>query len=126
MEAQPDFRELLALLNSHGVEYVIVGAHALAFHGAPRYTDDMDIYLRADRENARRVMSAPLEFGFGSMGLSDEDFSASGRVVQLGCPPVRIDLLTGLSGVSWDEVAAGSVRGEYGGEQPGTWAVRSS
>jgi hypothetical protein len=68
MEAQEDFRDLLALFNAHNVEYVIVGAHALAFHGAPRYTGDMDILVKADRENAQRILAALEEFGFGSVG----------------------------------------------------------
>ena len=114
MEAQQDFKKLLELLNDRGVEYVIVGAHALAFHGAPRYTGDLDIYIRPTAENAERVMVALADFGFGSLGLSEKDFSVPDRVVQLGYPPVRIDLVTSLSGVSWEEVSANKVDGEYG------------
>ena len=114
MEVQQDFRELLALLNAHGVEYVIVGAHALAYHGAPRYTGDMDIYVRPDIENARRIMAALDDFGFGSVGLAETDFSAPDRVIQLGYPPVRVDLVTSITGVSWDEVFAHKVAGKYG------------
>jgi len=114
MEAQQDFKKLLELLNDRGVEYVIVGAHALAFHGAPRYTGDLDIYIRPTAENAERLMVALADFGFGSLGLSEKDFSVPDRVVQLGYPPVRIDLVTSLSGVSWEEVSANMVDGEYG------------
>jgi predicted nucleotidyltransferase len=114
MEAQQDFKKLLELLNDRGVEYVIVGAHALAFHGAPRYTGDLDIYIRPTAENAERVMVALADFGFGSLGLSEKDFSVPDRVVQLGYPPVRIDLVTSISGVSWEEVSANMVDGEYG------------
>jgi len=114
MEAQQDFKKLLELLNDRGVEHVIVGAHALAFHGAPRYTGDLDIYIRPTAENAERVMVALADFGFGSLGLSEKDFSVPDRVVQLGYPPVRIDLVTSLSGVSWEEVSANMVDGEYG------------
>lgn len=114
MEAQQDFKELLEFLNGRGVEHVIVGAHALAFHGAPRYTGDLDIYIRPTAENAERVMVALADFGFGSLGLSEKDFSVPGRVVQLGYPPVRIDLVTSLSGVSWEDVSANMVDGEYG------------
>ena len=114
MEAQQDFKKLLELLNDRGVEYVIVGAHALAFHGAPRYTGDLDIYIRPTAENAERVMVALTDFGFGSLGLSEKDFSVPDRVVQLGYPPVRIDLVTSISGVSWEEVSANMVDGEYG------------
>jgi hypothetical protein len=114
MEAQKDFKELLGLLNGRGVEHVIVGAHALAFHGAPRYTGDLIIYIRPKAENAERVMVALADFGFGSLGLSEKDFSVPDRVVQLGYPPVRIDLVTSISGVSWEEVSANMVDGEYG------------
>ena len=114
MEAQQDFKKLLELLNDRGGEYVIVGAHALAFHGAPRYTGDLDIYIRPTAENAERVMVALTDFGFGSLGLSEKDFSVPDRVVQLGYPPVRIDLVTSISGVSWEEVSANMVDGEYG------------
>ncbi len=114
MEVQPDFRELLASLNAYGVDYVIVGAHALAFHGVPRYTGDLDIYVRADLENAHRIMTALEEFGFGSVGLTESDFSAPDKVVQLGYPPVRVDLMTSLTGVAWSEVFAHKVAGKYG------------
>jgi predicted nucleotidyltransferase len=114
MEAQQDFKKLLELLNDRGVEHVIVGAHALAFHGAPRYTGDLIIYIRPTAENAERVMVALADFGFGSLGLSEKDFSVPDRVVQLGYPPVRIDLVTSISGVSWEEVSANMVDGEYG------------
>lgn len=114
MEVQPDFRDLLALLNVHGVEYVIVGAHALAYHGAPRYTGDMDVYVRSDNDNARRIMTALRDFGFGSVGLTEPDFSAPDKIIQLGYPPVRVDLVTSLTGVSWDEVSAHKLAGKYG------------
>ena len=114
MEVQPDFRELLALLNAHNVEYMLVGGYALAFHGAPRYTGDLDIYVRPTPENARRILAVLDAFGFGSLDLNTEDFSSQGRVVQLGVPPVRVDLITSLSGVSWEECWAGRQPGMYG------------
>ena len=114
MEVQPDFRDLLALLNAHGVEYVIVGAHALAYYGAPRYTGDMDVYVRPGIENARRIMTALKDFGFGSVGLTESDFSALDRIIQLGYPPVRVDLVTSLTGVSWDEVSDHKISAKYG------------
>ncbi|MFC1601193.1 nucleotidyltransferase [Candidatus Sumerlaeota bacterium] len=115
MEAQPDFKELLELLNAHAVEFVIVGAQALAFHGAPRYTGDLDVYVRPSAQNAERIMAALERFGFGDVGLSASDFAAPDKVVQLGHPPVRIDLMTSLSGVTWDEVAGGAAQTSYGG-----------
>lgn len=114
MEIQKDFKELLELFNAHKVEYLIVGGYALAYHGAPRYTGDIDIYARPDTENALRILNALDEFGFGSLGLKEDDFKTSGKVVQLGYPPVRIDIMTSISGVSWDEAHEGREKGKYG------------
>jgi hypothetical protein len=114
MEVQQDFKRLLELFNVHEVEYIIVGAYALAFHGAPRYTGDMDIWIRPDHQNAKRVFAAIDEFGFGSVGLKESDFVNPEKVVQLGVPPVRIDILTSLTGVSWEDAFSGRVGGKYG------------
>jgi hypothetical protein len=114
MEVEQDFRELLASFNAGGVEYVIVGAHALAHHGAPRFTGDMDVFVCPEAANAVRVVAALEEFGFGSVGLTADDFSEPDQIVQLGYPPVRIDLITSLTGITWDQVDRGKVAGEYG------------
>jgi hypothetical protein len=114
MEIQPDFKELLGLFNAHKVEYIIVGGYALAFHGAPRYTGDIDIYIQPEDENAERIISALEEFGFGSVGLSAEDFARPGQVIQLGVPPVRVDIITSIAGVSWDEAFSDRALGKYG------------
>jgi predicted nucleotidyltransferase len=115
MRLQKDLREFIESLNSHRVEFVIVGGYALAFHGHPRYTRDIDILLRATPENAARVESALSEFGFTSLGLSALDFLKPGQVIQLGHPPNRIDLLTSLSGVDAEEVWGKRLRGELDG-----------
>jgi len=114
MEVQQDFRDLLALFNAHNVDYIIVGAHALAYHGAPRYTGDMDLLVRPDSENAQRILQALNEFGFGSLGLVAEDFATPGQVIQLGVAPVRVDIVTSITGVTWEDAAAGQVQGKYG------------
>jgi hypothetical protein len=114
METQPDFRELLALFNAHHVEYLIVGGYALAFHGAPRFTGDLDIFVNPAAANAQRILTALEAFGFASVGLTLSDFERPDQVVQLGVPPVRIDLITSITGVSWDEAWAGRVTGRYG------------
>ncbi len=114
MDVQPDFRDLFALFNVHRVEYVVVGAYALAFHGAPRFTGDIDILVRPGIRNARRIVAALAEFGFSSVGLTVDDFRRTGSVIQLGVAPVRIDLVTSLTGVSWKEAAAGCRPGNYG------------
>jgi len=114
MEVQKDFKELLEFFNAHKVKYLIVGGYALAFYGAPRYTGDIDILVKPDEKNAQRVLDALEEFGFGSVGLDKPDFMCKNRVVQLGVPPVRIDIITSISGVSWDEAFAGKVESKYG------------
>jgi hypothetical protein len=114
MEAQQDFRDLLELFNAHKVEYMIVGGYALAFHGAPRYTGDIDIFIKSDAENAQRILSALDKFGFKSIGLTIEDFENPEKVVQLGVPPVRVDIITSLSGVTWEDAYSGRETGKYG------------
>lgn len=106
-----DFKEFVALLNAHGAEYLVVGGYAMAVHGRPRQTGDLDIWLKRDHENALRVMAALQEFGFGGLGLSVVDFEVPEQVVQLGYPPFRIDLLTDIDGVAFE--AAWSSRFEY-------------
>jgi hypothetical protein len=114
MNVEKDFRDLFALFNAHGVEYIIVGGYALAFHGAPRYTGDMDIYVKANVVNAQRVIAALTEFGFGSFEITAADFEKNDIVIQLGFPPVRIDIMTSISGVLWEEAYAGRVQSTYG------------
>lgn len=114
METQPDFKELLELFNAYSVNYVIVGAHALAFHGAPRYTGDLDILVQPTVGNAASVMAALRDFGFGNVGITEADFAKPDVVVQLGYPPVRIDLMTSITSVAWEAVDQGAVAGEYG------------
>ncbi|MHC4517134.1 MAG: hypothetical protein ACYTAS_00970 [Planctomycetota bacterium] len=114
MEIPNDFRELLELFNAHKVEYLVVGGYALAFHGAPRVTGDMDLFVRPTSENAKRILVALSEFGFGSLNLVADDFTRPGNVVQLGIPPVRIDIITSVTGVSWEEADTGKTPGCYG------------
>lgn len=114
MEVQKDFREFLALLNAHKVDFIIVGGYALAFHGAPRYTGDIDIFIKSDKNNAKRIINVLKDFGFSTLELSIEDFQKEDNVIQLGLPPVRIDIITSISGVSWTQAEASKERGEYG------------
>jgi hypothetical protein len=114
MEPQPDFEELLALFNSHGVDYLIAGGYAVAFYGAPRFTGDIDILVKPDAQNAQRIISALSDFGFQSSELTPADFEQTEKVIQIGVPPVRVDILTSLTGVSWEEAASGRVKSTYG------------
>ncbi len=101
IQLPPDFKELLLALNAAGVEYLIVGAYALAAYGRPRYTGDLDIWLAASPQNAIRVMNALGAYGVLPGGLSADDFAAAGQVIQLGYPPLRIDFLTSIDGVDF-------------------------
>jgi hypothetical protein len=114
MEAQKDFKELLELFNGHKVEYMIAGAYALAYHGAPRFTGDIDIFVKPSLDNAQRILSALSDFGFGSLNLTIDDFQNPDSVVQLGVPPVRIDIITSITGVTWQEADKGKLEGVYG------------
>ena len=99
----PDFKDMLSCLKDERVDFLVVGAYALAAHGFPRATGDLDIWVRNDLENARRIMSALNEFGAPATELSYEDFTSTDLVVQFGVEPSRIDLLTGISGVEFEE-----------------------
>ncbi len=101
MVLNQDFREFLQSLNNNGVHYLVIGGYAVAFHGHPRYTKDLDVWIEVSEENAVRLVLAMGEFGFGSLGLQAEDFTKPGQVVQLGYPPNRIDILTSIRGVEF-------------------------
>ncbi|MEO0457396.1 MAG: DUF6036 family nucleotidyltransferase [Cyanobacteria bacterium P01_A01_bin.114] len=96
-----DFREFIELLNKHEVRYLIIGGYAVALHGHPRYTKDLDIWIEIEPSNADKLMNALTDFGFGSVGLKLDDFTASDQVIQLGYPPNRIDLVTTPDGVDF-------------------------
>ena len=96
-----DFREFIELLNSNKVKYLLIGGYAIALHGHPRYTKDLDIWLEMSEENADRVIEVLKDFGFGEMDVSREDFLQKGMVVQLGLPPNRIDLINSPDGVDF-------------------------
>ena len=115
MKLQRDLREFVELLSSASVDYVIVGGHAVAFHGYPRYTGDIDFFVRPTPANAQRVCDVLESFGFGEMGLAPETFTQPDKVIQLGRAPNRIDILTSISGVSFDEAWAGREAGELDG-----------
>lgn len=115
MILNPDFREFIQSLNDNGVRYLIVGGYAVAFHGHPRYTKDLDIWLWLDRDNAVHVVEALRQFGFGSVGLQPQDFLVADQIIQLGYPPNRIDLLTSLPGVEFSKCYADRVIVEIDG-----------
>lgn len=98
-----DFKEFIQSLNDNAVRYLLVGGYAVALHGYPRYTKDLDVWVESTTENAARIIKALQLFGFGSLDLKESDFTTPDQVVQLGYPPNRIDMLTSLSGVEFSE-----------------------
>ena len=109
---EQDFIDFIELLNLHHVEYMIVGAHALAYHGRPRHTGDLDIWIKPSLENATKMITVLNDFGFGSLGLTEQDFLKDNYVTQLGYPPLRIDILNAISGVEFDEAYSNKINGE--------------
>src|SRR2546421_12519748 len=110
-----DFKEFIESLNANGVEYLVVGGHAVALHGYPQFTKDLDIWLKRDRANAERVVQAIADFGFSSLGLTPEDFLTPDQFIQMGYPPLRIDLATDLSGIRFDECYPSRVEADIDG-----------
>lgn len=99
MHLSRDLQEFVASLNAHDVRYLVVGGYAVAAHGHPRYTRDLDVWIELGDDNAERVLAALRDFGFGELPLTVDDLTRPERVIQLGYPPQRIDLLTSLKGV---------------------------
>jgi hypothetical protein len=99
----PDFKEFLQLLNFHQVEYLLIGGYAVGYYGYPRATADMDIWIAIQPENAQKVVEVLQEFGFDEERLTPDLFLEEKQVIQLGLPPVRIEILTTISGVSFEE-----------------------
>ena len=112
-----DFHDLLSCFCTEEVEFVIVGAYALAFHGVPRATGDIDLFVRPSSENAARVTRALLAFGapLDVAGITEKDFSVPGIVYQIGVPPRRIDVLTAISGLDFDAVWASKLSADLQG-----------
>ena len=110
-----DFREFVESLNSNKVKYLIVGGYAIAFHGHPRYTKDLDVWIEMSEENAVNVMRALRDFGFAQLDVSKEDFLNEAMVVQLGYPPNRIDLINSPDGVNFAECYTSKIEIEIEG-----------
>ncbi|MCI0625593.1 MAG: hypothetical protein L0387_28765 [Acidobacteria bacterium] len=115
MRVESDFEDLIRCFNLNSVEFILVGAYALAHHGIPRATQDLDLYIRPTPDNARRVVQALESFGFP--GLEEKEAATPGKVIMMGRPPMRIDLLTRISGVTWEQTWEGREVLNYGQEQ---------
>jgi len=107
-----DFKEFIQSLNDNQVRYLVIGGYAVAFHGHPRYTKDMDVWIAMKPDNAAKMVKALEQFGFGSLGLRAEDFLVPDQIIQLGYAPSRIDLLTTLEGVEFENCYASRVEVE--------------
>jgi len=103
MVLNKDFKEFIELLNAHQIKYLVVGGYAVTIHGYPRYTNDIDIWLQVDKTNAENIIETLKDFGFSSLNIKAEDFLEPDKVIQLGFPPNRIDLLTSISGVEFED-----------------------
>lgn len=110
-----DYKEFIELLNSIGVKYVLTGAYAVAHHGAPRYTGDIDFLVEPSEANAHLVLQVLIQFGFASLKLTVGDLSKPDQVVQLGLPPTRIDILTSITGICFEDAFSNRVHGQIDG-----------
>jgi len=115
MEINPDYRDLFKLLAEEGVEYLVVGAHAVIYYAEPRYTKDLDVLVRPVADNAQRVWRALTRFGAPLEGIKESDFCNTELVYQIGVEPNRIDILMGIAGVEFDAAWPHRVQSTYGG-----------
>jgi predicted nucleotidyltransferase len=114
LKVEKDFEEFIELLNKHNVEYMIVGAYALALYARPRNTGDLDIFVGRTETNADLILKALNDFGFDSAGLTKKDFLTEGRFVQLGISPVRIDLMNSIDGIAFEDAYARTAKVRFG------------
>jgi len=110
-----DFSEFLRLLDAKGVEYLLIGGYAVGYHGYPRATKDLDLWVARTPENAARLVTALREFGFNAPDLAPDLFLAEGRIVRMGMPPLRIEVATTISGVEFADCWAARVEAEFDG-----------
>lgn len=114
MNIQQDFEELLKLLEEHKIKYLIVGGYAVAFHGYPRFTKDIDIYYNVSPENIRKLQKALLTFGFTPEDIPAGTFSTKGNIITFGVEPVRVNIINDINGVEFNDAWEKRVRGKYG------------
>jgi len=112
--SSPDFEEFLELLNKNEVRYLVVGGYAFAVHAYPRFTNDLDIWIAADEQNAAKVLKSLQEFGFQELEVTIEDLTSPDKIIQIGYPPLRIDILTSIDGVEFEDAWKHKTTGEYG------------
>lgn len=123
-QVPPEWNEFFGLLSSHRVAFLIVGAHALAVAGRPRATQDIDILVKPTPANARRLAAALREFGFGALADESAAFAETDRMATLGVPPLRIDIMTSITGVSFAKAWKGRVQARFGDSPASFLGVR--
>ena len=114
MNTQQDFEELLRLLEKNNVRYLIIGGYAVAFHGYPRFTQDIDIFYYDSKDNIKKIIKSLVEFGFQESDFKEDVFLEKGNIIQFGITPVRIDLLNEINSVTFIEAEKNKIRGNYG------------
>lgn len=117
MRLEKDYEEFIELLNEHNVQYIVVGAYAVSYHARPRNTGDIDFFIDNSSKNISNILQVLKKFGFGELDLTPNDFKGNDNIIQLGYEPVRIDIMTGISGVSFDQAYKNKVQGKLG-DQP--------
>jgi hypothetical protein len=110
-----DFKEFLQCLNDHGVRFLVIGGHAVGFHGYPRATADLDVWVDLDPKNAEMLVQALVEFGFNVPDLNKEMFLQRDRIIRMGIAPNRIEILTGIDGVTFAEAYQNRIKAETEG-----------
>jgi len=113
MTLPEDFKEFIELLNARQVNYLIVGGYAVGFHSRPKFTQDIDFWIENSEENARKILSVLKDFGFGELDVTINDLTNPDMVIQLGYAPLRIDIITDLSGLNFSEAYARKAKGNY-------------
>lgn len=114
MNIQQDFEELLKLLENNSARYMVVGGYAVAFHGFPRLTKDIDFYFDNSTENVKKIICSLIDFGFPKADLNADMFTSEGNIITFGVEPVRVDFINQISGVNFEEAWNTKVRGKYG------------
>mgnify|MGYP006286190961 CR=1 FL=1 len=117
MKISQDFEEFIRLLNRNEVKYLIVGGYAFSVHARPRFTNDMDIWIDREEDNAAKVLETLKQFGFGSLDIKISDLTEPDMIIQLGNPPFRIDLLTSIDGITFQKAWNHKETGKYGEEK---------
>ena len=114
MRVEKDFKEFIELLNKNKVKYLVVGGFAFAYHAKPRFTKDIDFFVEVSRENSIRIIDTLSQFGFGKINLDKGDFLEPDQIIQFGNPPMRIDIITTISGLDFKTAWENRVEGRYG------------